>query len=90
MLVHPRDCTFIFAKINFKIISSIGGDVVFQCRDEGPLRAAVRWIKEGGRPLKPGSVDRKGRLEMTKVSVSIVYRRRTLLFNTQQITQSYM
>ncbi|XP_045541991.1 basement membrane-specific heparan sulfate proteoglycan core protein isoform X1 [Papilio machaon] len=47
-----------------------GGDVVFQCRDEGPLRAPVRWIKEGGRPFKPGTVDRRGRLEMTKVSVS--------------------
>ncbi|XP_061720060.1 basement membrane-specific heparan sulfate proteoglycan core protein isoform X2 [Cydia pomonella] len=47
-----------------------GGDVVFQCRDEGPLRAPVRWIREGGRPLKPGSTDVNGRLEMTKVSPS--------------------
>ncbi|XP_038216734.1 basement membrane-specific heparan sulfate proteoglycan core protein-like isoform X5 [Zerene cesonia] len=45
-----------------------GGDVVFSCRDEGPVRAAVRWVREGGRPLKPGSVDRKGRLEMNQVT----------------------
>ncbi|CAK1588065.1 unnamed protein product [Parnassius mnemosyne] len=47
-----------------------GGDVVFQCRDEGRIRAPVRWVKEGGRPLKPGSIDRNGRLEMNQVSVS--------------------
>lgn len=45
-----------------------GGDVVFQCRDEGPERAPVRWIREGGRPLRPGSTDVKGRLEMFQVS----------------------
>ncbi|XP_045509969.1 basement membrane-specific heparan sulfate proteoglycan core protein isoform X5 [Colias croceus] len=45
-----------------------GGDVVFSCRDEGPVRAAVRWVREGGRPLKPGSVDRNGRLEMNQVT----------------------
>lgn len=50
--------------------SPIGGDVVFQCRDEGPLRAPVRWVREGGRPLKTGSTDRNGRLEMTQVTVS--------------------
>ncbi|XP_048488585.1 basement membrane-specific heparan sulfate proteoglycan core protein isoform X3 [Plutella xylostella] len=48
----------------------VGGDVVFQCRDEGPQRAPVRWIREGGRPLKPGSTDRNGRLEMFRVSAS--------------------
>ncbi|XP_049885171.1 basement membrane-specific heparan sulfate proteoglycan core protein-like isoform X3 [Pectinophora gossypiella] len=47
-----------------------GGDVVFQCRDEGPLRAPVRWVREGGRPLKPGSTDRNGRLEMIQVSMA--------------------
>lgn len=46
----------------------IGGDVVFQCRDEGPLRAKVRWTRDGG--LKPGSTDVRGRLEMFKVTVS--------------------
>ncbi|KAJ8737311.1 hypothetical protein PYW07_000582 [Mythimna separata] len=43
-----------------------GGDVVFQCRDEGPLRANVRWTREGG--LKAGSTDVRGRLEMFKVT----------------------
>ncbi|CAK1554719.1 unnamed protein product [Leptosia nina] len=47
-----------------------GGDVVFSCRDEGPLRAPVRWVREGGRSLKPGSVDRNGRLEMNHVTTA--------------------
>lgn len=47
----------------------IGGDVVFQCRDEGPLRANVRWQREGRR-IKEGSTDVRGRLEMFKVTVS--------------------
>ncbi|KAH9644190.1 hypothetical protein HF086_008679, partial [Spodoptera exigua] len=34
-----------------------GGDVVFQCRDEGPLRANVRWTKQGG--IKAGSTDER-------------------------------
>lgn len=48
----------------------IGGDVVFSCRDEGLLRAPVRWVREGGRPLRAGSTDRNGRLEMVRVTVS--------------------
>lgn len=44
--------------------------MVFVCRDEGPLRAPVRWVREGGRPLKAGSTDVRGRLEMSKVTVS--------------------
>ncbi|XP_022832802.1 basement membrane-specific heparan sulfate proteoglycan core protein-like isoform X3 [Spodoptera litura] len=44
-----------------------GGDVVFQCRDEGPLRANVRWTKQGG-SIKSGSTDVRGRLEMYKVT----------------------
>lgn len=51
----------------------LGGDVVFSCRDESDLRAPVRWVREGGRPLKPGSTDRNGRLEMEKVTVRLVY-----------------
>ncbi|RVE42173.1 hypothetical protein evm_013174 [Chilo suppressalis] len=47
-----------------------GGDVVFQCRDEGPKRAPVRWIREGGRPLKPGSTDKNGRLDMNQVTTA--------------------
>ncbi|KAJ8737484.1 hypothetical protein PYW08_000079 [Mythimna loreyi] len=45
---------------------TFGGDVVFQCRDEGPLRANVRWTRQGG--LKAGSTDVRGRLEMFKVT----------------------
>lgn len=44
--------------------------MVFQCRDEGRLRSPVRWVREGGRSLKPGSVDRNGRLEINQVTVS--------------------
>ncbi|KAJ0183614.1 hypothetical protein K1T71_000037 [Dendrolimus kikuchii] len=46
-----------------------GGDVVFQCRDEGPLRAPVRWVREGGKSLKPGFMEKNGRLELFKVSM---------------------
>lgn len=49
----------------------LGGDVVFQCRDEGSHRAPVRWVREGGRSLKAGSKDVNGRLEMFVVTVSI-------------------
>ncbi|XP_075991621.1 terribly reduced optic lobes isoform X3 [Anticarsia gemmatalis] len=44
-----------------------GGDVVFQCRDVGPHRAAVKWRRAGG-PLKSGSTDIRGRLEMFNVT----------------------
>lgn len=47
-----------------------GGDVVFSCRDEGLLRAPVRWVREGGRPLRAGSTDRNGRLEMVRVTTA--------------------
>ncbi|CAH2103371.1 unnamed protein product [Euphydryas editha] len=47
-----------------------GGDVVFSCRDEGVLRAPVRWVREGGRPFKPGYTDRNGRLEMVRVTTA--------------------
>lgn len=56
-----------------KCINLLGGDVVFQCRDEGPLRAPVRWVREGGKSLKPGFVEKNGRLELFKVSVSFVF-----------------
>nr|XP_037874357.1 basement membrane-specific heparan sulfate proteoglycan core protein isoform X3 [Bombyx mori] len=47
-----------------------GGDVVLQCRDEGPRRAPVRWIREGGRPMRPNYQERKGRLELFGVTPS--------------------
>lgn len=47
-----------------------GLEVVFQCRDEGPIRARVRWLRSGGQPLPPGSVDVNGRLEIPSIRVS--------------------
>ncbi|XP_063983473.1 basement membrane-specific heparan sulfate proteoglycan core protein-like isoform X6 [Diachasmimorpha longicaudata] len=46
-----------------------GREVVFQCRDEGPLRAAVRWIRGNHLPLPPGSRDIKGRLEIPNIQM---------------------
>lgn len=48
----------------------LGLEVVFQCRDEGLLRAPVRWTRPGGRPLPPGSKDVQGRLEIPNIRVS--------------------
>jgi len=47
----------------------IGNEVVFQCRDEGQLRAQVRWVRGNGLPLPPGSRDYNGRLEMPSIAV---------------------
>ncbi|XP_063241894.1 basement membrane-specific heparan sulfate proteoglycan core protein isoform X7 [Bacillus rossius redtenbacheri] len=44
-------------------------EVVFQCRDEGPLRARVHWTRENGLPLPPGSRNINGRLEMPDIQV---------------------
>ncbi|XP_044751334.1 basement membrane-specific heparan sulfate proteoglycan core protein isoform X8 [Coccinella septempunctata] len=44
-------------------------EVVFQCRDEGPVRAPVRWTRPNGLPLPPGSKDNRGRLEMPNIKV---------------------
>ncbi|KAJ8666823.1 hypothetical protein QAD02_008485, partial [Eretmocerus hayati] len=44
-------------------------DVVFQCRDEGPLRARVRWSRGNGRPLPPGSRTDNGRLEIPNIQL---------------------
>ncbi|XP_037037177.1 basement membrane-specific heparan sulfate proteoglycan core protein isoform X11 [Bradysia coprophila] len=44
-----------------------GREVVFQCRDEGPIRARVRWARPAGRPLPPGSRDNNGRLEIPNI-----------------------
>nr|CAD7195790.1 unnamed protein product [Timema douglasi] len=46
-----------------------GREVVFQCRDEGPLRARVRWLRGNGLPLPPGSRDVSGRLEIPDIQV---------------------
>ena len=50
-----------------------GAEVVFQCRDEGPLRARVEWSRSDGLPLPPSSIDINGRLEMPGVMVSGQY-----------------
>ena len=44
--------------------------MVFQCRDEGPLRAHVAWRRGNGLPLPDGTRDYLGRLEMPNVQVS--------------------
>ncbi|ODN06290.1 Basement membrane-specific heparan sulfate proteoglycan core protein, partial [Orchesella cincta] len=46
----------------------VGNEVVFQCRDEGPLRAPVRWSRGNGLPLPTGSRDINGRLEMPNIA----------------------
>lgn len=46
-----------------------GREVVFQCRDEGPLRAKVKWIRGNGLPLPPGSRDNNGRLEIPNIQI---------------------
>jgi hypothetical protein len=47
----------------------VGREVVFQCRDEGPLRASVQWSRDGNRALPPNSRDNNGRLEMPNIQV---------------------
>lgn len=44
-----------------------GREVVFQCRDEGPVRAKVRWTRGRGMPLPPGTRDVNGRLEIPNI-----------------------
>ncbi|XP_020284881.1 basement membrane-specific heparan sulfate proteoglycan core protein isoform X6 [Pseudomyrmex gracilis] len=46
-----------------------GREVVFQCRDEGLLRARVRWIRGNGLPLPSGSRDINGRLEIPNIQL---------------------
>lgn len=58
--------------ILFRFLCEIGLEVVFQCRDEGPLRARVRWTRPGGRQLPQGSKDVNGRLEIPNIRVCIV------------------
>ncbi|XP_058452453.1 basement membrane-specific heparan sulfate proteoglycan core protein isoform X2 [Malaya genurostris] len=44
-----------------------GREVVFQCRDEGPVRAKVKWTRANGMPLPLGSRDINGRLEIPNI-----------------------
>lgn len=43
--------------------------MVFQCRDEGSLRARVHWLRGNNLPLPPGSRDNNGRLEIPNIQV---------------------
>lgn len=47
----------------------LGREVVFQCRDEGLLRAKVRWLRGNNLPLPPGSRDVNGRLEIPNIQL---------------------
>ncbi|XP_035902063.1 basement membrane-specific heparan sulfate proteoglycan core protein isoform X6 [Anopheles stephensi] len=44
-------------------------EVVFQCRDEGPMHAKVRWVRGNGQPLPPGTRDMNGRLEIPNIRI---------------------
>ncbi|XP_076269824.1 terribly reduced optic lobes isoform X47 [Rhynchophorus ferrugineus] len=44
-------------------------EVVFRCRDEGPIRASVYWKRPDDLPLPPGSRDINGRLEIPDIKV---------------------
>ncbi|XP_031778282.1 basement membrane-specific heparan sulfate proteoglycan core protein isoform X4 [Nasonia vitripennis] len=44
-------------------------EVVFQCRDEGPLRAQVKWLRDNGHPLPPNSRIVNGRLEIPNIQL---------------------
>lgn len=46
-----------------------GREVVFQCRDEGPIRARVQWSRRNNRPLPPGARDISGRLEIPNIQI---------------------
>lgn len=47
-----------------------GGEVVFQCRDEGPLRARVSWSRSGGLAMPDRSFNYEGRLTIPNSKVS--------------------
>ena len=47
----------------------IGREVVFQCRDEGPIRARVHWIRKNNLPLPAGTRDVNGRLEIPNIQM---------------------
>jgi len=59
------------AVVDVFLFFNVGREVVFQCRDEGPLRARVRWLRGNGLPLPPGSRDINGRLEIPDIQVHV-------------------
>ncbi|XP_058175045.1 basement membrane-specific heparan sulfate proteoglycan core protein [Anopheles ziemanni] len=46
-----------------------GNEVVFQCRDEGPMHAKVKWVRANGLPMPQGTRDLNGRLEIPMIRV---------------------
>ena len=65
-----------FAKIFYYMFLS-GREVVFQCRDEGPLRVDVKWSRGNGAeglPFPRGTRDFDGRLEIPNIQVNVKYR----------------
>lgn len=72
MLLIEHDIVNFSIRCDNFIEMIIGSEVVFQCRDEGSLRAPVKWTRSGGRPLPPGSKDVQGRLEIPNIRVSIL------------------
>lgn len=53
----------------FSFLFLLGREVVFQCRDEGPIRARVQWVRKNNRALPPGARDFNGRLEIPNIQV---------------------
>lgn len=53
--------------LSFQFVFRTGREVVFQCRDEGPIRARVHWVRRNNRPLPPGARDINGRLEIPNI-----------------------
>uniref|UniRef100_A0A182QPA6 Basement membrane-specific heparan sulfate proteoglycan core protein n=1 Tax=Anopheles farauti TaxID=69004 RepID=A0A182QPA6_9DIPT len=44
-------------------------EVVFQCRDEGPMHAKVEWVRANGMDFPPGTRDLNGRLEIPNIRI---------------------
>ena len=54
---------------NIHVSPKIGREIVFQCRDEGPIRARVHWIRKNNLPLPSGTRDVNGRLEIPNIQM---------------------
>lgn len=68
-LMHAGFCNSAYALVFNAFSPYLDREVVFQCRDEGPLRARVHWIRPNGVSLPPGSRDQNGRLEIPNIKV---------------------
>lgn len=70
LCVYKHEQNFCQQKYIFNAYEYFTGDeVVFQCRDEGLLRARVNWSRADGRQLPPGSTQVKGRLEIPNIQM---------------------